>query len=137
MPIILSPDVVVDVRPPDIPTLQVIAPDLDTVTVSAPTVPMVSVAPPVDSSVTVVPVVGPPGPPGPPGAAGAGTYYVHTQTLAQSVWLVNHNLGRFPIAWSLFDTVGRLCDEYEVENTDINNCRISMDTPTAGVIRLM
>lgn len=137
MPIVLTPDTTVTVDPPLTPVVRVAVPPLPTVEVRPPTVPTTSPAPPQDPTVAVVPVVGPSGPPGPPGAAGAGTYYVHTQLIPQSVWLVAHNLGRYPIAWSLYDTTDRLCDEYVVENTDVNNCRISMDTPTAGVIRLI
>lgn len=37
-----------------------------------------------------------------PGGEGI-TAYTHTQTLAATVWTVNHNLGRYPAAVSVFN----------------------------------
>lgn len=39
--------------------------------------------------------VGPMGPPGPPGPGG-GSSYIHDQIAVSDVWVVVHNLGRYP-----------------------------------------
>jgi hypothetical protein len=134
---------VVDVDPPEVPRLLQEPPSGPLVTVVPPVVPTAAVAPPVLPRLVVsppvpgsTPVIIVPGPPGPPGTGGAQTYE-HDQLIPQSVWIVPHQFGRYPVAWSLFDTTGRLCDEYTVEHTDLNTSRVSMDTPTAGLIRLI
>lgn len=100
------------------------------VQVAPPALPVVTVTLPATSTV-VVPLAGPPGPAGTTG-------FTYTQAVAQAIWIVPHNLGRYPAAWSLIETSsGRLCAEYNVEHLDVNTCRISMDTPTAGIIRLI
>lgn len=101
--------------------------------VAPPGVPAVGVAAPQPPSVYVVPVAGPPGPTGQTG----GTSFEYHQGLPQAVWVIAHMLGRFPVAWSLFDAAGRLCDGYTVEHVDFDHSRVSMDIPTAGIIRLI
>lgn len=137
MPLILVPDVVVEIEPPIPPIIQVAPPLLPSVVIQPPDTPGVTVSPPIDPSVTLVPVVGPPGPRGPMGPSGGGVTFEFIQLIPQSVWVINHQFGRYPIAWSLYDTDGRLCDEYIVEHMDVNICRVSMDVATAGVIRLI
>lgn len=63
--------------------------------------------------------------------------FEYVQPVPQSVWTISHALGRYPVAWSLFDEEGRECAEYEVQHLDLNTSRVSMDTPTAGLIRLL
>lgn len=63
--------------------------------------------------------------------------FEHVQTVAQTVWTIPHGLGRFPVAWSLFDEDGRECSEFVVQHLDANTTRVSMDVPTAGLIRLI
>jgi hypothetical protein len=70
-------------------------------------------------------------------AAGALAPYTHTQNAAQSVWTVAHGLGRYPVAWSLFDATGVLCGGYLVQHLDQDTTRVSMDIPTAGLLRLI
>lgn len=107
--------------------------DGSVVKVVPPDVPGLKMGPPTAAGVALVPVAGPPGPAGDV----SGLFYEHVQTLAQSVWTIPHNLGHYPTAWSLFDNTGRLCDEYEVQHLDLNTSRVSMDVPTAGLIRLI
>lgn len=71
-----------------------------------------------------------------PVTAGAASY-THVQVAAQAVWTVVHDLGRFPVAWSLFDPDGTECDGYTVQHLDDNTVRVSMDEPTAGQLRLI
>lgn len=68
------------------------------------------------------------------GAGGGGSpSFVFTQSIAQSVWTVAHNLGEYPAAVSIFSADWALqFDEFSVRHTDVNNLLISMDTPTAG-----
>lgn len=103
------------------------------VTVEPPELPLIQMAPPTVEPVVVVPVVGPPGPAG----VGSATNYTHVQVTPETVWTIDHNFGKYPTAWSLFDNTGRECDFYEIQHMSINQCRVSMDIPTAGVIRLI
>jgi hypothetical protein len=59
------------------------------------------------------------------------------QTIPQSVWTIAHGLGRYPVAWSLFDVNGNECGEYVVQHMDVNTSRVSMETPTAGLVRFI
>jgi hypothetical protein len=137
MPVILSPNGEVQIEPPNVPVIHMSSPSSVLVLVQPPGPPDINNTPST-ASAAVVPVVGPQGPAGPPGAAGSGTLFEFIQTVPQSVWgPIVHNFGRFPVAWSLYDSGDRLCDEYIVEHMDINTCRVSMDVATAGVIRLI
>lgn len=138
----------VDVELPDVPTLLLDPPTGLSVLVSMPSVPVVeidlpslpqlTVTPPAPSSSPILIVPGPVGPQGPRGPAGGGATFEYQQSIAQSVWTpIIHNFGRYPVAWSLFDDAGRLCDEYIVQHLDVNTSRVSMDVPTAGIIRLI
>lgn len=67
------------------------------------------------------------------GAGGGSPSFVFTQSIAQSVWSVAHNLGEYPAAVSIFSADWAMqFDEFSVRHTDVNNLLISMDTPTAG-----
>lgn len=63
------------------------------------------------------------------------TRHEHQQLTPQSVWTVEHFLSRYPSAWSLYDDLGVLCEEYQVQHLDMNVLRVSMDVPTAGTFR--
>jgi hypothetical protein len=63
--------------------------------------------------------------------------FEHVQAVAQSVWTISHGLGRYPVAWSLFDEDGYECGNYVVDHPDVNTLRVSMDVPTAGLIRFI
>ncbi len=63
--------------------------------------------------------------------------YTHHQDVADTVWIVAHNLGRRPVAWSLYDVDGRHCDEYVVDHPELNRSIIRMDVPTAGTLYLI
>lgn len=74
--------------------------------------------------------------PGQPGSGGGTTeIFTHYQLVPQSVWLVEHELGRYPASWSLFDNDGRECGQYVVQHLDLNTLRVAMDVPTAGLFR--
>lgn len=144
----LASGTTVDVEPPAVPQLLLDPPTVSTVLVSMPTISIVEIdlpslpqfamtTPTLPSSPVFI-VPGPVGPQGPRGPAGGGATFEYQQSIAQSVWTpITHNFGRFPVAWSLFDDMGRLCDEYVVQHLDVNTSRVSMDVPTAGVIRLI
>lgn len=80
----------------------------------------------------IVAKVGVPGPAGPAGTPGAG--YIHTQSVAASVWTINHNLGYKPAVTAL--TVGGLEMEVEVLHISINQTQISLVAAMAGTARL-
>lgn len=68
------------------------------------------------------------------GSGGGGSSYLHTQSIAQSIWTVPHGLGSYPAAVSVFSANFQTqYDEFWIRHTDTNNLLISMDTPTAGV----
>lgn len=72
------------------------------------------------------------GPPGPAGAPGAG--YVHSQPSADSVWIINHNLGIRP-GVAVMDVGGNEVDATVLHMTE-NQTRIYFNTPMAGFARL-
>lgn len=110
MPIDLAPGVTVRVEPPVMPT--------------------VLAAPPAGSTVTVLPVAGPPGPMGP----GGGAYHRHEQVTPASVVTIEHNFGRWPAAIILTSLDGSIAfTVFGVEMIDLDTIRISIDKPTAYV----
>ncbi len=58
-----------------------------------------------------------------------------TQSTPQTVWTVNHNLGRYPVAWSLYDNAGVLRTGYDVQHMSVNQLRVSMDIAISGTFR--
>jgi len=67
------------------------------------------------------------------GSGGGAAQYEHVQSVAQSVWSINHELGLRPSAVSVFSLdYGQQYDEFTVQHVDVNNLLISMDVPTAG-----
>jgi len=103
------------------------------VEIAPPVLPPIQAAPPTTAATVVVPVAGPPGPRGPAGSGGA----EHQQTEPSDVWIVDHGLGHHPVAWSLYDDQGRLCDEYVVDHPTLNRAVVRMDVPTAGTVRMI
>ena len=80
-----------------------------------------------EPSVTIVEVPGLQGPPGPPGDAFTAVF---AQSSPTTVWLLEHNLGRFP-AISLVDTAN---DQIigDVSYLDANVARVTFAAPTSG-----
>ncbi|CAA9364625.1 MAG: hypothetical protein AVDCRST_MAG68-5063 [uncultured Gemmatimonadetes bacterium] len=112
---------------------------------------MVTSPPGTTAAVHVMPVAGPAGTAGPRGDAGprgeqgppgetvasrgssAGpASYTHTQAKPADTWVVEHGLGRTPVAWSLFDNSGGERNQYRVEHLGSMRLRVLMDVPTAG-----
>lgn len=86
-------------------------------------------------AVTVVPeqtivgtVVVKQGPAGPPGAGGS--YLLHTQSVAATIWTVNHNFGFKPVVSVL--SVGGIQLLAEVVHISSNQVQIIFDGATAG-----
>ena len=105
-----------------------------TLQIEQPGIPTINVAAPSSPSVAVLPVAGPPGTSGTSGVEP----FEFVQATPAAVWgPIAHGFGRRPVAWSLYDTDDRECGEYEVQHLDLDTCRVSMDVPTAGVIRLL
>jgi hypothetical protein len=64
--------------------------------------------------------------------------YRHDQQTAQSVWLVEHDLSRYPAAVSVFAAdFSEQYDEFFVQHLDTFRLRIAMDLPTAGIALLI
>lgn len=61
----------------------------------------------------------------------------HTQLVVDDTWVVDHLLGRHPVAWALYDTTGALRCEYHVEHPTLNRSIVRMDVPTAGTIEML
>ena len=97
-----------------------------TVQLTAETKPIKVVIP---TTPTTVVKIGQQGPAGTPGAG-----YIHTQSVAASVWTINHNLGYKPAVTAL--TVGGLEMEVEVLHISINQTQISLVAAMAGTARL-
>lgn len=79
---------------------------------------------------------GPPGPPGPVGPIGppAGPGYVHQQDAASSVWVIAHNLGRYPSV-TVCDSSNRKV-EGEVRYNSSNAVTVTFTVPFSGVAYL-
>jgi hypothetical protein len=72
---------------------------------------------------------GPPGPSGPPGD-GSDANYVHSQTTPDDVWVISHNLGKFP-AVDVVDSASTVVIG-EVHYEDENSITVSFVAPFAG-----
>lgn len=74
----------------------------------------------------------------PPSTEGQISSFRFDQTVPQSVFTVDHNLGRYPVAVSLFSLdLSVNYSEYIVQHLDINSLRITMDLPTAVSVLLV
>lgn len=67
-------------------------------------------------------------------AAGASSWYLHTQSVADSTWTINHNLGYRPDV-ALF-TVGGVNFSAEVSHPTVNQAVVTLVSPLAGSARL-
>lgn len=75
--------------------------------------------------------MGPEGPEGPQGPSGAtGTYYVHDQSIASAVWVIDHTLDYAPNV-TIVDSTGREV-EGEVAYTGPSQITVSFTAPFAG-----
>lgn len=94
-----------------------------------------------DRSIVVGREVGEPGPPGPPGpqgpagpqglpGSGGDLSYVHTQTVASTLWVVAHNLGKFP-AVTVVDSGGNVVVG-DVSYIDMNTVAIGFTAIFGG-----
>jgi hypothetical protein len=135
MPIVLAPNVVVEVEPPTVPTLVLAPPVAPVVLTQAPATPVIYPASPGDSSVTVLPVAGPPGPSGPPGVS----------TNASCVWpvpvpvylvQVHHNLGFYPAGITAIDTSEFALEYAGVSYLSTSITEVTFDVPFSGTIYL-
>lgn len=81
-----------------------------------------------------VAIQGPPGPPGPIGGSGGGGSgtYIHTQSIAASVWTVAHNLGRRP-ASEVVDNLGAVLVA-NVVYVDDNILQVTHGAPMIGAV---
>lgn len=61
--------------------------------------------------------------------------FVHEQTTPSTVWTpITHNLGHYPASAQVYDlALAQQYDEFEVQHLSVNQLRISMDIPTAGI----
>lgn len=96
------------------------------VTVAPPVLPAVKVAPPSSTSVTVLPVTGPPGPIGTPG----GAYFVHTQASPAATWIINHNLAK-KVHVSVFDALNTVIHA-DIDHGTANQTTITFPSPAIG-----
>ncbi len=60
---------------------------------------------------------------------------VTTEFTAQPLWILNHNLGRYPSKVSIRNTGGTLCDA-DIRHVSVNQLRVYFDVPTAGVLEV-
>lgn len=54
---------------------------------------------------------------------------------AATVWVVNHNLGRYPAAVAVRTVGGIVCD-VEIKHVSANQLHVNFDVPTAGVVEV-
>lgn len=75
------------------------------------------------------------GPQGPAGNGEGAQAHIHTQSLAASVWTINHALGRGP-AVTVFDSSGDECYG-AIEHPTATQTNITFSAPFAGTARLV
>lgn len=75
------------------------------------------------------------GPPGPPGSTGGSVSYVHTQAVAASSWVINHNLGFYPSYTVEEAGTGHVIMGAEIHHSN-DQLEIQFNTPRAGTARL-
>ena len=68
------------------------------------------------------------------GSTSGGVAYTHLQSLANTAWTINHNLGMRP-AVTILDTGGNEV-EADVAHTSFNQLVIRFAVPIAGIARL-
>lgn len=73
---------------------------------------------------------GPEGPQGLPGSGTPGSEYVHTQGVPSALWVVEHNLGKYPAVTVVDSAQTEL--EADVAFIDLNNLTITFSGPTGG-----
>jgi hypothetical protein len=67
-------------------------------------------------------------------AAANDIFYQHTQSVASSDWVIQHNLGKYPSV-TVVDSSGDEC-EGQVNYTSSNQLTISFSAPFSGVAYL-
>lgn len=90
--------------------------------------------PPVTLELAALGPMGPPGPPGADGAPGTGgdSNFVFTQAVPASVWLVVHNLGKYP-APTVFNSANDVV-EGDIEYIDLNSFTVTFGAPFSGKV---
>lgn len=76
------------------------------------------------------------GPGGPPGPSSPATSYVHDQSSADVLWIINHNLGVQPAIITVM-TPGGSEIEGDVLHISVNQLRISFAAPQNGRARMI
>lgn len=61
---------------------------------------------------------------------GSGSYYRHQQSIASSVWTINHNLARIPSV-TIINSAGEE-EEGDVQHTDVNNTILTFGAAFSG-----
>jgi len=75
------------------------------------------------------------GPVGPPGTGGAATGFEQTFPSPALTWLVNHNLGKYPLVTVL--TSGGAEVEAEIVHASLNQFTVYFAAPLAGRVRCL
>lgn len=92
---------------------------------------IVDTTPKVDLWMTAPGPEGPPGPQGPRGNDGASSpTYMHEQLVADTTWIVNHNLNKFPSV-SITDSAKTVVMG-EIEYVTINELKVHFSAPFSG-----
>lgn len=78
---------------------------------------------------------GPRGLPGPPGASGEGAVFEFTQAAPSSSWVINHNLGVYPIFDAIESSTGLELWPGVIHHS-LNQVELTFLTPRAGTARL-
>lgn len=104
------------------------------VTVQTSDIPPVSIEIPPAPGVVEIAVPGPQGPQGPPGSSAGDATFVHTQTVASTLWSVVHNLNKRP-AVQVFDSAGTQI-EGDVTHVSTTTVTVSFTYPFSGVVYL-
>lgn len=79
-------------------------------------------------------VIQSPGPQGPPGADGSpGARYEHIQSAPSSTWVINHNLGFYPISEIL---ISNEPVDADIAHNSVNSLTVTFPSPQTGRVEL-
>ena len=64
-------------------------------------------------------------------SSSSASYYLHTQSAEAVEWIINHNLGRYPVVSPM--SVGQVCVMAEIAHLSVNQTRIYFNQPYKGL----
>jgi hypothetical protein len=74
--------------------------------------------------------------PGPRGLPSSGTYYRHIQDTPSTVWVINHDIGRYPVVQAFDTDMPPNEIDGDIEHVTTSQLTITFGVPVAGTANL-